>query len=85
MVMIVSNGVLEITVGHWPFSDQFYHLVNQNPFWLAKFPVHFQWDRTYKISYLQKTANQFLILISSTANVVLIHCKDVPFGRKIHY
>ena len=32
-----NNTVLEITVGHWQFSDQ-------SPIWLAKFPVHFQWD-----------------------------------------
>ena len=38
-------AVLEIVAGHWPFSDQFHqHLANQNPFWLAKFTVHFQWD-----------------------------------------
>ena len=36
--------VLEVTVGHWPFSDQFQPLANQNRFWSAKFPVHFQWD-----------------------------------------
>ena len=36
--------VLEITVGHWPFSDQFQHLTDQNPLWSVKFPVHFQWD-----------------------------------------
>ena len=36
--------VLEITVNHWPFSDRFQHLANQNPFWLANFAVHFQWD-----------------------------------------
>ena len=36
--------VLEITVGHWPFSDQFQHLADQNPFWSAKFTIHFQWD-----------------------------------------
>ena len=36
--------LLEITVVHWPFSDQFQHLANQTPFWSAKFPVHFQWD-----------------------------------------
>ena len=40
----IKYTVLEITVGHWPFSDQFQHLANQNPFWLAKFTVHFQWD-----------------------------------------
>ena len=37
----ISRVVLEITVGHWPFSDQFQHLANQNPFWSAKFPMHF--------------------------------------------
>ena len=36
--------VLEITVSHWPFSQQFQNFVNQNPVWPAKFPVHFQWD-----------------------------------------
>ena len=25
-------AVLEITVGHWPFSDQFQHLADQNLF-----------------------------------------------------
>ena len=25
-------AVLEITVGHWPFSQQFQHFVNQNSF-----------------------------------------------------
>ena len=39
-----SIPVLEIAAGHWPFSDQFQHLANQNPFWSAKFTVHFQWD-----------------------------------------
>jgi len=28
----------------WPFSDQFQHLADQNPFWSANFTVHFQWD-----------------------------------------
>jgi len=37
-------SVVEITVGHWPFSDQFQNLADQNPFWLANFTVHFQWD-----------------------------------------
>ena len=36
--------VLEITAGHWPFSDQFQHLASQNPYWLAKFTLDFQWD-----------------------------------------
>jgi len=42
--MYASTSVLEITVGHWPFSNQFKHLADQNPFWLANFTVHFQWD-----------------------------------------
>ena len=41
---LITVPVLEITVGHWPFSDQFQHLAEQNPFRLAKFTVHFQWD-----------------------------------------
>ena len=36
------NTVLEITVGHRPFSDQFQYLADQNPFWSALFLVHFQ-------------------------------------------
>ena len=40
----LSMAVLEITVGHWPFSDQFQHLADQNQFWSAIFPVHFQWN-----------------------------------------
>jgi len=39
-----DTAVLEITVGHWPFSNKFQHLANQNPFWSANFTVHFQWD-----------------------------------------
>ena len=38
-------AVLEITVNHWLFSDQFQHLADQNPFWLAKFAVRFQWGQ----------------------------------------
>ena len=34
--------LLEITVSHWPFSDQFQHLANQDPFWSAKFTEHFK-------------------------------------------
>ena len=40
--------VLEIAAGHWPFSDQFQHLANQNPSRLAKFTVHFQWNNLQK-------------------------------------
>ena len=70
------NPVLEITVGHWPFSDQFQHLADQNPFWSAKFTVHFSmgWQLiTYKMSYFQKTADQFLTLISTTVNPIGIN------------
>jgi len=42
--MVYIIAVLGITVGHWPFSDQFQHLASQNPFWSANFTVHFQWD-----------------------------------------
>ena len=38
------TSVLEITIGHWQFSDQYQHLADQNPFWSAKFPVRFYWD-----------------------------------------
>ena len=37
-------AVLEVAAGHWLFSDQFQHLADQNPFWSAKFTVHFQWE-----------------------------------------
>ena len=30
--VLKSNSVLEITVGLWPFSDQFQHLADQNLF-----------------------------------------------------
>ena len=40
----ITLSVLETTAGHWPFSQQFQHLANQNLFWLAKFTVHFQWE-----------------------------------------
>ena len=33
-------AVLEVTVSHWPFRDQFQHLADQNSIWSAKFPVH---------------------------------------------
>ena len=38
-----GSAILETTAGHWPFSNQFQHLADQNPFWSAKFTVHFQW------------------------------------------
>jgi len=34
-------AVVDIKVGHWPFSDQLQHLADQNPFWLVNFTVHF--------------------------------------------
>ena len=51
-------AVLEITTGHWPFSNQFQHLVDQ---------IHFGWPNllyilmgrpsvTHKMSYLQKNS-----------------------------
>ena len=59
---IASSTVLEITVGHWPFFDQFQHLANQNPFWLANFTVHFQWDDNEQPTkcLILKMANQFV-------------------------
>ena len=65
--------VLEITAGHWPFSDQFQHLADQNRILVSQFYCTFSigWQSiTYKISYLQKTPDQFLTFISTTA---LIH------------
>ena len=46
--------MLEIAADYWPFSDQFQHLVNLNPFSMGQ---------QSKTSDLKKTANQFLILI----------------------
>ena len=52
------TSVLEITVGHWPFSDQFQHLADQNPFWSAiRIFCTFSMGQqliTNKISYLQE-------------------------------
>ena len=53
--------MLEITVGHLLFSDQFQHLADQNPFWSTKFPVHFQWNGksiAYKIRILSSNNGQ---------------------------
>ena len=63
--------MLEIATGHWPFSDQFQHLANRNPFWSAKFTVHFNGTaiNNLKMSNLQKMADQFLILISTTGDM----------------
>ena len=43
-VTYCASAVPEIIVSHWLLSEQFQHLTNHNLFWLAKFPVHFQWD-----------------------------------------
>jgi len=37
-------AVIEITVGHRPFSNQFQYLTNQNSFCSDKFTVHFHWE-----------------------------------------
>ena len=37
----VDYRLWSLKPGHWPFSDQFYHLANQNQFWSTKFTVHF--------------------------------------------
>ena len=66
--MMLAWSVLEIAAGHWPFSDKFQHLADQTPFWLAKFTVHFQWDRNHKPTkflIFKKTTDQFMILIST--------------------
>ena len=39
-------AVLEVTVSHWPFRDQFQYLADQNSIWSAKFPLHCKWDST---------------------------------------
>ena len=44
-LVVLYSTMLEITVSHWPFSDQFQHLADQNPFWSTKFPVRFQWQQ----------------------------------------
>ena len=46
--------MLEIAADCWPFSDQFQHLADQNPFSMGQ---------QSKASDLKKMANQFLILI----------------------
>jgi len=67
---MVQDAVLEITVSHRPFSDQFQYLTDQNSFCSDKFTVHFQWEAInilVKSSNLLKTSDQFLNLISGTA------------------
>jgi len=58
--------VLEITVGHWPFSS----LGQPKSILVGQFycTLSMGWQSiTYKMSYLQKMINQFLTLISTTA------------------
>ena len=55
---------------HLPFSDQYQHLADQNPFSMG------QQSKTYKMSDLKKTANQFLILIF-TAGLEQLHATCV--------
>jgi len=52
-----DNPVLEITVGHWPFSNQFQRLADQNPFWSANFTNGMAINN--KISYLQMNSRPF--------------------------
>ena len=77
--------MLEITVIHWPFSDQFQYLADQNPFWSAKFTVHLQWTTmTYKVSYFQKN-NQLLILISTTESGDLVRSRNAIMNGECSY
>ena len=62
---MLEIAVLEIAVGHWPFSDQFQHLVGQIYY---KFSMGHQ-SIAYKSLIFKKTADQFLTLISTTAIV----------------
>ena len=66
--------VLEITVSHWPFSDQFEHLADKSIL-ISHISQHFQWASSkiaHKISNLKKTADQFLILNSGTENILFV-------------
>ena len=71
MATYVST-VVAIPFGHWPFSDQFQHMTDQNPLLLAK--LTFSMGRqsiTYKMSYLKKWPT-FLTLISTTPILQLL-------------
>ena len=65
--MNFTSTVLEITVGHWPFSDQFQYLADQNTFQSANFTAHFQWDGNNLQNVLFSKNGLFLTLISITA------------------
>ena len=61
-------ALLEITISHWPCSNQFQHWVTY--FDQLNVILYFQWDSSviaYKISQL---VDQFLILNPSTATVI---------------
>jgi len=49
-----SLAVLEITVGHWPLSDQIQYLTEQNSFCSDKFTVPFQWKGHQKVAIFKK-------------------------------
>ena len=49
-----AGSMLEIAAGHWPFSDQFQYMANQNQLLLPKFIVHFN-ERG--INNLQKSSS----------------------------
>ena len=44
-----SSSVLEITVSHWPFSDQFQHLADHNLFDRPYFPYIFNETAVYSL------------------------------------
>jgi len=72
--------VLEITVGHRPFSDQFQYLTDQNSFCSDKFTVHFQWEAInipVKSNNLLQTSDQFLNLISGPV------CVSIPAQEQV--
>ena len=81
LTTIVS--VLEITVSHWPFSDQFQHLARPNFLYTFNGAAF----SNLKIYYFQKTANQFLILISSTLAYTgqFIKSNKEIFYNLLHY
>jgi len=56
-----DNPVLKIIVGHWPFFNEFQHLADQNPFWLANFTVHFQWNGINNLQNVPSSKKQLTI------------------------
>ena len=59
--------MLEITVGHWPFSDQFHYLTNQIN-WFSNFCMYIFNTTNLPKNVLSSTkmANQFLNFNSTT-------------------